>query len=143
MKLPISKALHRRLMDYRPFRIASILFVAALFFGCIQSLFDVISPNADLIATSDPPPVFIKKDLWHLWDPSRDGVLFRDELKDTISCDWVDFRPAVLPDIPPPIMKSTKMCVYGERSNDVFVSTATNYIWRLEQTLVHAFFKYL
>jgi FkbM family methyltransferase len=111
-------------MDYRPFRIATIMLMSALFFGCILSLVDVFSPYDNFIATSDTPPVFIKKTFganWHLWDPSQDGVLFRDEFK-TISCDWVNFRPAVLPDLPLPIMKSTKMCVYGEKSNDMYVS---------------------
>jgi FkbM family methyltransferase len=59
---------------------------------------------------------------WRVWDAARDGILFHQELMNTTSCDWVTFRPAALPGLPPPTFNEVPMCVYSGEQNDVHVS---------------------
>jgi FkbM family methyltransferase len=70
-------------------------------------------------------PDFIKRsegEKWRVWDKDRDGVLFREQLQNTTSCDWAKFRPVAMPGLPPPTLSEVSMCIYEGTSNDQWVS---------------------
>jgi FkbM family methyltransferase len=113
--------------NHRFFRIAVFVLVTSLALSILTSSVDYSRDNSllSIRANLGSAPAYVKVtsgENWRLWDSSRDGVLFHEELMNTTSCDWVTFRPAIHPELPPPLANETKMCLYAGASNDIHVS---------------------